>query len=149
MNIGDKAPEVLGLDQDGNEVRLSDFAGKRIALYFYPKDSTPGCTSEACNLRDNHAQLQAAGFEVIGVSVDDAKKHKKFIEKNKLPFRLIADTEHALVNMFGVWGEKTLCGRKYMGTFRTTFIIASDGTIERVITPKDIKVKDHARQILH
>ncbi len=149
MNIGDKAPEVLGLDQDGNEVRLSDFAGKRIALYFYPKDSTPGCTSEACNLRDNHAQLQAAGFEVIGVSVDDAKKHKKFIEKNKLPFRLIADTEHALVNLFGVWGEKTLCGRKYMGTFRTTFIIASDGTIERVITPKDIKVKDHARQILH
>ncbi len=149
MNIGDKAPEVLGLDQDGNEVRLSDFAGKRIALYFYPKDSTPGCTSEACNLRDNHAQLQAAGFEVIGVSVDDAKKHKKFIEKNKLPFRLIADTEHALVNLFGVWGEKTLCGRKYMGTFRTTFIIASDGTIERVITPKDIKVKDHAQQILH
>ncbi len=149
MNIGDKAPEVLGLDQDGNEVRLSDFAGKRIALYFYPKDSTPGCTSEACNLRDNHAQLQSAGFEVIGVSVDDAKKHKKFIEKNKLPFRLIADTEHALVNLFGVWGEKTLCGRKYMGTFRTTFIIASDGTIERVITPKDIKVKDHARQILH
>lgn len=148
MNIGDKAPEVLGLDQDGNEVRLADFAGKRLALYFYPKDSTPGCTSEACNLRDNHAQLQAAGFEVIGVSVDDAKKHKKFIEKNNLPFRLIADTEHTLVNQFGVWGEKTLCGRKYMGTFRTTFIIAPDGTIERVISPKDIKVKDHARQIL-
>lgn len=148
MNIGDKAPDFLGLDQDGNEVRLSDFAGKRLALYFYPKDSTPGCTSEACNLRDNHAQLQAAGFEVVGVSVDDAKKHKKFIEKNALPFRLIADTDHALVSQFGVWGEKTLCGRKYMGTFRTTFIIAPDGTIERVISPKEIKVKDHARQIL-
>lgn len=148
MNIGEKAPDFLGLDQDGNEVRLSDFAGKRLALYFYPKDSTPGCTSEACNLRDNHAQLQAAGFEVVGVSVDDAKKHKKFIEKNALPFRLIADTDHTLVSQFGVWGEKTLCGRKYMGTFRTTFIIAPDGTIERIISPKEIKVKDHASQIL-
>lgn len=148
MNIGEKAPDFLGLDQDGSEVRLSDFAGKRLALYFYPKDSTPGCTSEACNLRDNHTQLQAAGFEVVGVSVDDAKKHKKFIEKNALPFRLIADTDHTLVSQFGVWGEKTLCGRKYMGTFRTTFIIAPDGTIERVISPKEIKVKDHASQIL-
>lgn len=148
IKVGDMAPEVLGLDQDGKEVRLSDFAGKKVALYFYPKDSTPGCTSEACNLRDNYAAMRAAGYEVVGVSVDDAAKHKKFIDKNGLPFRLVADTDHSLVEQFGVWGEKTMCGRKYMGTFRTTFIIGADGKVERVFGPKEIKVKAHAEQIL-
>ena len=117
-------------------------------LYFYPKDSTPGCTNQACNLRDNYAELRAAGYEVIGVSVQDGKSHKKFIEKNSLPFPLIADTEKVLNEAFGVWGEKSMCGRKYFGTFRTTFIINESGIIERIITPKEVKVKEHASQIL-
>lgn len=148
MTIGDIAPDRLGLDQNGNEIKRSDFPGKKIALYFYPKDSTPGCTAEACNLRDNNSSLQAAGYQVIGVSVDSDSSHRRFIEKNGLPFPLIADTDHTLVEAFGVWGEKSMCGRKYMGTFRTTFLIAADGTIERIIGPKEIKTKDHASQIL-
>lgn len=147
MNIGDKIPETLGTDQDGKAVKASDFAGKKLALYFYPKDSTPGCTSEACNLRDNYQTLMARGIEVIGVSVDSEQSHKKFIAKNELPFRLIADTEKTLVQAFGVWGEKSMYGRKYMGTFRTTFIIDEQGEVERIIGPKEIKVKDHANQI--
>jgi len=147
MNIGDKIPEILGTDQDGKTVKASDFAGKKLALYFYPKDSTPGCTSEACNLRDNYQALMARGIEVIGVSVDSEQSHKKFIAKNELPFRLIADTEKTLVQAFGVWGEKSMYGRKYMGTFRTTFIIDEQGKVERIIGPKEIKVKDHANQI--
>ena len=147
MNIGDKIPEILGTDQDGKTVKASDFAGKKLALYFYPKDSTPGCTSEACNLRDNYQALMAKGIEVIGVSVDSEQSHKKFIAKNELPFRLIADTEKTLVQAFGVWGEKSMYGRKYMGTFRTTFIIDEQGKVERIIGPKEIKVKDHANQI--
>ena len=147
MNIGDKIPEILGKDQDGKTVKASDFAGKKLALYFYPKDSTPGCTSEACNLRDNYQALMAKGIEVIGVSVDSEQSHKKFIAKNELPFRLIADTEKTLVQAFGVWGEKSMYGRKYMGTFRTTFIIDDEGKVERIIGPKEIKVKDHANQI--
>lgn len=147
MNIGDKIPEILGTDQDGKTVKASDFAGKKLALYFYPKDSTPGCTSEACNLRDNYQVLMARGIEVIGVSVDSEQSHKKFIAKNELPFRLIADTEKTLVQAFGVWGEKSMYGRKYMGTFRTTFIIDEQGKVERIIGPKEIKVKDHANQI--
>lgn len=148
MNTGDKAPDLLGLDQNGKEVRRSDYRGKTIALYFYPKDSTSGCTAQACNLRDNYHALIEAGYQVIGVSVDSEKSHQKFIEKNSLPFPLIADTDHKLVEEFGVWGEKSMYGRKYMGTFRTTFIIGADGTIERVITPKEVKTKDHASQIL-
>ena len=148
MTIGDKAPEVLGRDENGNEIRLDDFKGKKLVLYFYPKDMTSGCTTEACNLRDNYGELQAQGYEVVGVSVDDEKKHQRFIEKNELPFHLIADTEKTLVEQFGVWGEKKMYGRTYMGTQRTTFIIGEDGTIERIITPKEIKVKDHAAQIL-
>lgn len=148
MNIGDKAPELLGHDENGNEVRLSDFKGKKLVLYFYPKDLTSGCTTEACNLRDNYDELRRQGYEVVGVSVDDGKKHQRFIAKNELPFHLIADTEKQLVGQFGVWGEKKMYGRTYMGTFRTTFIINGDGVIERIITPKEIKVKEHAAQIL-
>ena len=148
MNIGDKAPEILGRDQDGKEVKLADFKGKKLVLYFYPKDNTPGCTTEACNLRDNYQRFLDAGYAVGGVSVQDEKSHKKFIEKHELPFPLIADTEKILNNAFGVWGEKSMCGRKYMGTFRTTFIIDEEGKVERIITPKEIKVKEHAAQIL-
>ncbi|WP_311435290.1 thioredoxin-dependent thiol peroxidase [Hoylesella timonensis] len=148
MNIGDKAPEILGRDQDGKEVKLADFKGKKLVLYFYPKDNTPGCTTEACNLRDNYQRFLDAGYAIVGVSVQDEKSHKKFIEKHELPFPLIADTEKTLNNAFGVWGEKSMCGRKYMGTFRTTFIIDEEGKVERIITPKEIKVKEHATQIL-
>ena len=148
MNIGDKAPEVLGLDQNGQEIRLKDYAGRKIALYFYPKDNTSGCTAQACNLRDNYAGLREAGYEVIGVSVDDAKSHQKFIAKHELPFTLIADTDKNLVETFGVWGEKSMYGRKYMGTFRTTFIINEEGVVERIIGPKQVKTKEHAAQIL-
>ncbi len=145
---GDKVPDLLGLDQDGKEIRLSDFPDKKIALYFYPKDSTSGCTAQACNLRDNYQNLIAAGYQVIGVSVDSPESHKKFIAKNDLPFPLITDQDHKLVTEFGVWGEKSMYGRKYMGTFRTTFIIGPDRKIERIITPKEVKTKDHATQIL-
>ena len=148
MNIGDKAPEILGRNQNGEEIRLSDYKGQKLVLYFYPKEMTSGCTSEACNLRDNYSDLRAKGYAVIGVSVDDEKSHQKFIAKNELPFTLIADTDHALVEQFGVWGEKKLYGRSYMGTNRTTFIIDENGIIERIITPKQIKVKEHAAQIL-
>ena len=148
LNVNDRAPEILGRDENGNEIKLSDFKGKKLVLYFYPKDLTSGCTTEACNLRDNYTELQAQGYEVVGVSVDDEKKHQRFIAKNELPSHLIADTEKALVEQFGVWGEKKMCGRTYMGTLRTTFIISEDGVIERVFTPKEIKVKEHAAQIL-
>lgn len=149
MNVGDKAPDLLGLDQNGKEVRRSDYPGKTIALYFYPKDSTSGCTAQACNLRDNYHALIEAGYQVIGVSVDSEKSHQKFIEKNSLPFPLVADTDHKLVEEFGVWGEKSMYGRKYMGTFRTTFIISPEGTVTRIISPKEVKTKNHAEQILN
>ena len=148
MNIGDKAPEILGINEKGEEIRLSNYQGRKIVLYFYPKDSTSGCTAQACNLRDNYADLRKAGYEVIGVSVDDAKSHQKFIAKNELPFTLIADTDKKLVEQFGVWGEKSMYGRKYMGTFRTTFIIDEEGVIERIILPKQVKTKEHSKQIL-
>ena len=148
MNVGDKAPETLGINEKGEEIRLSDYKGKKLVLYFYPKDSTSGCTAEACNLRDNYDALRQAGYEVVGVSVDSEKSHQKFIEKNSLPFHLIADTDKKLVEQFGVWGEKSMYGRKYMATFRTTFIINEEGIVERIIGPKEIKTKDHAAQIL-
>lgn len=148
MNIGDKVAGLLGRDENGNDIRFEDFKGKKLVLYFYPKDLTSGCTAEACSLRDNYQELQSRGYEVVGVSVDDAGKHQRFIAKNSLPFHLIADTEKTLVGQFGVWGEKKMYGRTYMGTMRTTFIIGEDGVIERVITPKEVKVKEHARQIL-
>ena len=148
MKVGDKAPDLLGIKEKGEEIRLSNYKGKKVVLYFYPKDSTPGCTAQACNLRDNYAELRQAGYEVIGVSVDSEKSHQKFIEKNSLPFTLIADTDKKLVETFGVWGEKKMCGRSYMGTFRTTFLINEEGTVERIITPKEVKTKEHAAQIL-
>ena len=148
LTIGQKAPELLGCDENGNELRLSDFAGRKLVLYFYPKDATPGCTNEACNLRDNYTRLLERGYAVIGVSVQDERSHKKFIEKYQLPFPLIADTDHMLVEAFGVWQEKKMAGRTYMGTVRTTFVIDEQGIIAEVYGPKQIKVKEHAEQIL-
>ena len=148
MNIGDKAPEILGKDENGKEIRLSDYKGQKLVLYFYPKDNTSGCTAEACSLRDNYSELRNAGYAVVGVSVDDEKSHQKFIAKNELPFPLIADTDKTLVEQFGVWGEKSMYGRKYFGTIRTTFIIDENGVIEKIIGPKQIKTKIHASQIL-
>lgn len=149
INVGDHAPEVLGVNEKGEKILLSNYKGQKIVLYFYPKDNTSGCTAQACSLRDNYADLRKAGYEVIGVSVDNEKSHLKFIEKNNLPFTLIADTDKKLVETFGVWGEKKLYGRAYMGTFRTTFLIDEDGIVERIITPKEVKTKEHAAQILN
>ena len=148
MNVGDKAPDYLGTNEKGGEIRLSDYKGRKVVLYFYPKDSTSGCTAQACSLRDGYDDLRKVGYEVIGVSVDGEKSHQKFIEKNNLPFTLIADTDKKLVEQFGVWGEKSMYGRKYMGTFRTTFIINEEGIIERIISPKEVKTKEHAAQVL-
>jgi peroxiredoxin Q/BCP len=148
LTIGDKIPKILGVNQDGSVVKSADYAGKKFVLYFYPKDSTPGCTAEACSFRDGFQNFRKAGCEILGVSVDSETSHRKFIEKQQLPFPLIADKEKILVNSFGVWAEKTLAGRKYMGTLRTTFLINEQGVIERMISPKEIKTKDHANQIL-
>lgn len=148
MNIGDKIPQLLGTNEKGEEVKASDFAGKKLVLYFYPKDSTPGCTAEACSLRDHYEGLRESGYEVLGVSVDSGKSHQRFIEKNNLPFNLIADTEKKLVEAFGVWAEKKMAGRTYMGTLRTTFIINENGEVEKIFTPKEIKTKTHGEQIL-
>jgi len=148
LQIGERAPELLGKDENGRELRLSDFAGQKLVLYFYPKDATPGCTSQACSLRDNYERMLAKGYAVVGVSVQDARSHKKFKEKFQLPFPLIADTDHRLVEAFGVWQEKKMAGRTYMGTVRTTFIIDEQGVIAEVIGAKQIKVKEHAAQIV-
>ena len=148
MNIGDKAPEILGTDQDGKEIRLSDYKGQKVVLYFYPKDLTAGCTAQACNLRDNYDALRAKGYAVVGVSIQDEKSHRKFIEKNGLPFPIIADTDLKLVEAFGVYGEKKMYGRTYMGTYRTTFILNEDGIVERILGPRQIRTKNHAAQIL-
>ena len=148
MNVGDKAPVVLGVNEKGERILLSNYRGKKVVLYFYPKDNTSGCTAEACSLRDNYSALKSKGYEVIGVSVDSAASHKKFIEKHELPFTLIADTEKSLVNEMGVWGEESMYGRKYMGTFRTTFIINEEGVVEKVFSPKEVKTKTHGEQLL-
>ena len=148
MEVGQRLPEVLGVDQDGKEWTLAELGGKKLVLYIYPRDSTPGCTNEACNLRDNYERLLSAGYAVIGVSTQDAKSHKKFIEKNNLPFPLICDTEKHLVEAIGVYGEKKMYGKTVMGVFRTTFLADEDGIVTRIIGPKEIKVKEHASQIL-
>ncbi len=149
LTTGDKIPEILGKDQHGKIIKASDYKGRKLVLYFYPKDSTSGCTAEACSFRDNYSALRKAGYEVIGISVDNEKSHLKFIKKEQLPFDLIADTDKELVETFGVWGEKSMYGRKYMGTFRTTFLINEEGIIEKVFQPKEIKTSEHANQILN
>lgn len=146
LQIGDKAPDFKSKDQNGNLVQLSDFIGKKLVLYFYPKDDTPGCTAQSCNLRDNFPALQAAGFHVLGVSVDDEKSHQKFIKKFDLNFPLLADTEHEMVNAFGVWKEKSMYGKTFMGIVRTTFIIDETGVIADIIDK--VKTDDHTSQIL-
>ena len=146
LKPGDKAPAFTSKDQDGKTVKLSDFKGKKLVLYFYPRDMTPGCTAEACNLRDNYKALQKAGYEVLGVSTDDEKRHQKFIEKEKLPFRLLADPEKKVHDSYGTWVEKSMYGRKYMGTARVTYVINEKGIIEDIIGKVD--TKNHTEQIL-
>ena len=148
LQVGDKAPKILGRDQGGNEVKLSDFKGKKLVLYFYPKDNTSGCTTEAQNFRDHMEALQEKGYAVVGVSADSEQSHQKFIAKHELNFNLIADVDKTLSEAFGTWGEKSMYGRKYMGMFRTTFIIDEKGVIERIFLPKEIKTSTHAEQIL-
>lgn len=146
LNEGDKAPNFEGLDQDGKTVKLADYKGKKVILYFYPKDNTPTCTVESCNLRDNENLLKSKGFEIIGVSPDTQKKHQNFITKHNLPFPLIADTELEIIKAYGVWGLKKFMGKTFDGLHRTTFVIDENGMIERVF--KKVKSKVHADQIL-
>ena len=146
LKVGDVAPDFSVNDQNGNPVKLSDFKGKKVVLYFYPKDNTPGCTAEACNLRDNYHTLQKAGYEILGVSKDSEKSHTTFINKYDLPFTLLADTEKDIHEKYGTWVEKSMYGRKYMGTARVTFIIDEQGKIEEII--EKVKTKDHTAQIL-
>ena len=146
LQQGDKAPGFTANDQNGKAVSLADFLGKNVILYFYPKDDTPGCTAEACDFRDNYQSLIGRGFEVIGVSVDDEKSHKKFESKYQLPFTLISDTEHSIVEAYGVWVEKNMYGKKHMGTARKTFIINGDGIIDKIIDKVDTKAS--SQQVL-
>ncbi len=139
LKEGSKAPVFEGADQNGNVVSLNDFKGKKVILYFYPKDDTPGCTAQACNLRDNHNELIKKGFQVVGISTDSVKSHKKFEDKYSLPFPLIADEEKKIVEQYGVWGEKKFMGKNYMGTNRTTFLIDETGAIKKIITKPDTK----------
>lgn len=146
LKPGDKAPEFVGKDQNGKQIKLSDFKGKKLVLYFYPKDNTPGCTAQACDLRDNFTELKKSGYEVLGVSADDEKSHQKFIKKYSLPFSLIADTDKSINELYDVWHEKQMFGRKYMGTVRTTFVIDETGVIEEII--EKVKTEEHTSQIL-
>ena len=146
LKEGNKAPAFTGKDQDGKKVSLSDYKGKKVVLYFYPEDDTPACTIQACNLRDNYGLLKKNGFEVIGVSPDEEKKHKKFKAKYSLPFILIADPAHIIIDKYGVWGEKQMFGNRYMGVHRTTFVIDEKAVIRKIFTkPKN---KAHAEEIL-
>jgi len=147
LTIGAPAPNFTSKDQNGNPISLSDFNGKKVVLYFYPKDNTPGCTAESCNLRDNYGELQKQGYVVLGISSDDEKSHQKFIEKFQLPFPLIADTDKSVHDAYGTWVEKSMYGRKYMGTARTTFVIDEKGIISDIIDK--VKTGDHASQIFN
>lgn len=146
IGVGETAPDFLGLDENGNEIRVSDFRGRKLVVYFYPKDSTPGCTAEACSLRDGMDELVAAGYSVVGISADSAASHQRFKEKQGLNFPLVADTDKVAIQAFGAWGEKKMAGRVYMGILRTTFVIDGNGVVERVITK--VNTKDAARQLL-
>lgn len=146
LQEGSKAPAFTAKDQNGNTVTLDQFKGKKVVLYFYPKDDTPGCTAEACDFRDNYQGLQAKGIEVLGVSVDDEKSHQKFINKHNLPFTLLADTDKQIVEAYGVWGEKNMYGKKYMGTNRATFVIDEEGNIAHII--KKVDTKNATAQVL-
>lgn len=146
LSVGDNAPNFEGIDQDSNPIKLSDFSGKKLVLYFYPKDNTPGCTTQSCNLRDNYDTLLKAGYAVVGISSDSAKKHLNFIAKFELPFPLIADEDKSIHEQFGTWVEKSMYGRQYMGTARTTFVIDENGVIEEIIAK--VKTKEHTAQIL-
>lgn len=146
LNEGDKAPNFKGKDQNGNDVKLGDFKGKRLVLYFYPKDDTPGCTKQACSFRDADDLFTEKGIKVLGVSIDDEKSHQKFISKFQLPFDLIADTDKKIIEDYGVWGEKSMYGRKYMGTLRKTFLIDEKGKIVKIF--EKVKVAEHADEVL-
>ncbi len=146
LTIGETAPDFTSTDQNGETIRLADYRGRRVALYFYPKDDTPGCTAQACSLRDSYSDLQAAGYEVLGVSIDSEASHQKFAKKHDLPFRLVADTDRQIVDAYGVWQEKSNYGRTYMGTVRTTFVIDEQGIITDIIGKID--TKNHAKQLL-
>lgn len=146
LSIGDSAPDFTSTDQHGNPVRLSDYRGKKVVLYFYPKDDTPGCTAQSCNLRDNYSELRASGYEVLGVSVDDQKAHQQFIAKYDLPFTLVADTDKQVVEAYDVWKEKSMYGKKFMGIVRTTFLIDEQGIITDIIEKVD--TNEHTKQIL-
>ncbi len=146
LQAGDRVPDFSVKDQDGNEVKLSDYKGRKLVVFFYPKANTPGCTAEACNLRDNYKELQAAGYELLGVSADSQKKQANFKNKYEFPFPLLADEDHTVINTFGVWGPKKFMGREYDGIHRKTFIIDEDGIVSKVIDK--VKTKDHAAQIL-
>jgi peroxiredoxin Q/BCP len=146
LSVGQKAPYFEAYDQNGKKVTLNDFNGKKLVLYFYPKDNTPGCTEQACNLRDNLEKLQAMGYHIVGVSTDDTESHKKFADKYSLNFTLLADVDKKIVQDYGVWVEKSMYGKKYFGTARTTFLIDENGIIEKII--EKVKTKDHATQIL-
>ncbi len=146
LQVGDPAPEDLGVDQEGNHHKLSDYKGKKLVVFFYPKANTPGCSAEACNLRDHWSDLQEKGYQVIGVSADSARKQTNFINKFELPFPLIADEDKKVIQAFGVWGPKKFMGKEYDGIHRTTFIIDENGKVEDVISK--VKTKDHAAQIL-
>ncbi len=148
ITVGDKIPALLGTDQDGREITAESLKGQKVILYFYPKDNTSGCTAQACSLRDGIDDLSSAGYKVIGVSKDSAKSHSKFREQHALPFTLIADTDTVLNQAFGVWVEKSMYGRKYFGTQRTTFVIDEEGIVRAVISGKDVKTKEHAAQLL-
>lgn len=146
LTAGDKAPMFEGVNQNGQKISLNDFKGKKLILYFYPKDNTPGCTAEACNLNDNYEMWIKKGYEVIGVSPDNEKSHLKFVEKFGLKFNLIADTENKILDAYGAWGEKSMYGKKYMGVLRTTYIINENGIIEAVFDKVD--TKNHSKQII-
>jgi thioredoxin-dependent peroxiredoxin len=146
LKEGDKAPEFHSIDQDGKPISLADYKGKKVILYFYPKDNTPGCTDEACSLRDGYSELLKLGYDVIGVSADSSTSHLGFIKKHELPFRLIANPEKNVIKAYGAWGEKKMYGKSYEGIIRTTFVISADGKIEKIIDK--VKTKDHANQII-